>query len=247
MINAALTNGVGRITLNDPSVHNSLTRQAMNDIRSVLADWADADIRALVITGTGKSFCSGVSLGEVANEDWSNNPLTNLCDAVEEFHTPTICALNGGVYGGGAELALSCDFRIGVEGMKMFVPAAKIGVHYDPSGIGRYVQKLGAQTARRIFFLAETFDDQALRDIGFLDYLVAAAELPDFTNALAEKLAQAAPMAVQGMKRTVLEISRGTLDAKAAEQRIAACFASKDHIEGLAALSEKRAPKFKGC
>ncbi|PCJ75053.1 MAG: 3-hydroxybutyryl-CoA dehydratase [Rhodobacteraceae bacterium] len=246
MIDATLKNGVGRITLNNPKVHNSLTREAMGDIRAALEKWAASDIRVLVLTGTGKSFCSGVSLGDVGSGDWSNNPLTALCDAVENFHTPTICGLNGGVYGGGVELALSCDFRIGVTGMKMFVPAAKIGVHYDAAGIARYVQKLGPQTARRVFLLAERFEGQALLDIGFLDFLVEPDSLNEHVEALADTIDSAAPLAVQGMKRTILEISRGTLDADAATQRVAQCFASEDHHEGLAALSEKRAPVFKG-
>lgn len=246
MIESRLENGVGQITLNRPKVHNSLTREAMADIRSNLKQWTDSDIRVLVLTGTGKSFCSGVSLGDVADGDWSENPLTALCDALENFHTPTICALNGGVYGGGVELALSCDFRVGVTGMKMFVPAAKIGVHYDPSGIGRYVQKIGSQAARRVFLLAEKFDDQGLTDIGFLDYLVANDKLTEKTAELSGTITYVAPLAVQGMKRTILEISRGKLDSNATTQRIAACFASEDHREGLAALSEKRDPVFKG-
>lgn len=246
MIEAALENGIGRITLNNPEVHNALTREAMNTIRATLADWANSDIRVLVLTGTGKSFCSGVSLGDVGTGDWSNNPLTALCDTLENFHTPSICALNGGVYGGGAELALSCDFRIGVAGMKMFVPAAKIGVHYDAAGIGRYVQKLGPQIARRVFLLAEKFADQALLDIGFVDYLVPPDKLESRVRALTATINEAAPLAARGMKRTILEISRGTLDADAATQRTATCFASEDHREGLAALSENRNPVFKG-
>jgi len=246
VIETVLVNGVGRITLNNPKVHNALTREAMDDVRAILSDWATSDIRVLVLTGTGKSFCSGVALGDLGTEDWSNNPLTVLCDAVENFHTPTICALNGGVYGGGVELALSCDFRVGVTGMKMFVPAAKIGVHYDAAGIARYVQKLGSQTARRVFLLSNKFDDLALQDIGFLDYLAAPDDLSDRVDALADTINCAAPLAVQGMKRTILEISRGTLDAEAATQRVAKCFGSEDHREGLAALSEKRTPVFKG-
>ena len=247
MIEATLENGIGRITLNNPEVHNALTREAMNDIQTTLAEWASSDIRVLVLTGTGKSFCSGVSLGDVGAGDWSNNPLTALCDALENFHTPAICALNGGVYGGGVELALSCDFRVGIAGMKMFVPAINIGVHYDAAGIARYVQKLGSQATRRVFLLAEKFDDEGLLDIGFLDYLVAPDELSGRVETLTDTINGAAPLAVQGMKRTILEISRGTLDTAAAAQRTAKCFASDDHREGLAALSRKRKPRFKGC
>ena len=246
VIDAVLENGVGRITLNQPKVHNALTRKGMTKIRSVLNEWTDSDIRVLVLTGTGKSFCSGVSLDDVADGDWSDNPLTALCDAVENFHVPTICTLNGGVYGGGVELALSCDFRVGVTGMKMFVPAVKIGVHYDAVGIARFVQKIGPQATRRVFLLGEKFDDQGLVDIGFLDFLVPPDKLLTKTAALVNTINSAAPIAVQGMKRTILEISRETLDDKTAAKRSARCFASDDHREGLAALAENRDPVFKG-
>lgn len=244
MIEARVDNQIGWITLNRPESHNSLDLEAMASLRTVFTEWADQDIRAVVMTGTGKSFCSGVALDVVATTDWSNNPLTALCDTIENFHAPVVCAFNGGVYGGGVELAMSCDFRVGVRGMKMFVPAAQIGIHYDPAGIARTVQKLGAQMARRVFLLAERFDDQALKDCGFLDHLVEPDALQVTTDKLAETLAGWAPMAVRGMKRSILEISRGTLDSKAAAKRIAETLASDDHREGLAAMKEKRAPVF---
>ncbi len=246
MIEAILENRVGRITLNRPDVHNSLDRQAMRDIRKVLADWVSADICVLILTGTGKSFCSGVSLGDVGSGDWSDNPLTAVCDALENFHAPTICALNGGVYGGGTELAMACDFRIGVEDMKMFVPAGKIGVHYEPAGLARFIQKLGTQTTRRMFLLGEVSVGNELLENGFVDYMVAGTDLEARTDELASAIVDGAPLAVQGMKRTILEISQDALDLHEASDRVTECFASADHVEGLAALSEKRKPSFKG-
>ena len=246
MIRAEVQGAVGRITLERPEKHNALDQAAMRGMSRILEGWRGQDLRALVLTGTGRSFCSGAALGDVAGEDWGDNPLTALCNTLEEFPAPVICALNGGVYGGGVELALACDFRVGVTGMKMFVPPAKLGIHYDPAGIGRAVQRLGAQMARRVFLLAEKFDDRALLDSGFLDYLVEPEGLESKAAELAETVAGMAPMAVQGMKRTILEISRGKLDEAAAKERIAACFASADHVEGLAAMKEKRAPKFTG-
>ena len=245
MIEARVDNRIGWITLNRPESHNSLDLEAMASLRTVFNEWADQDVRAVVLTGTGKSFCSGVALDVVATTDWSNNPLTALCDTIENFQAPVICAFNGGAYGGGVELAMACDFRVGVRGMKMFVPAAQIGIHYDPVGIARTVQKLGAQMARRVFLLAERFDDTALKDCAFLDYLVEADELEAETKKLAQTLSGWAPMAVRGMKISILEISRGNLDSAAAAERIAESLASDDHREGLAAMKEKRSPIFR--
>lgn len=246
MIQAELQGHIGRITLNRPEAHNALTKAAMGEIVNVLASWQEADIRAVIITGEGRSFCSGASLEELGDGSWEDNPLTTLCNAVEAFNAPVIAALNGGVFGGGVELALACDFRIGVLGMKMFVPPAKLGIHYEAAGIGRAVERLGAQMARRVFLLAERFEDEALQTIGFLDDLVAPEALEKRAETMANDISALAPLAVQGMKLTILETSRGTLDKAAAKARVKACFASEDHAEGLAAMREKRPPSFTG-
>jgi enoyl-CoA hydratase/carnithine racemase len=247
MIETALHGPVARITLDRPEDHNALDPAAMADLTAVLADWSARDeLRALVLTGRGPSFCAGAALGDMAGTDWSDNPLTRLCDALEAFPTPTIAALNGGAYGGGVELALACDFRVGVSGMRAFVPPARLGIHYEPAGIARAIDRLGSQMARRMFLLAESFDAEALRAAGFLDYLVSPEELEPKASELAASIAALAPLAVRGMKRTIVELTRGSLDAAAARARIAAAFASADHAEGLAAQRDRRPPVFTG-
>ncbi|QDL90877.1 enoyl-CoA hydratase/isomerase family protein [Paroceanicella profunda] len=247
MIESVVEGPVARITLARPERHNALDREAMAALTAELDRLAALpELRALVLTGTGRSFCSGAALDGLA-ADWTRNPLTALCDRLEAFPRPTVCALNGGAYGGGVELALACDFRIGVEGMRLFVPPAKLGIHYEPAGISRALRVMGQQATRRLFLLAETFGDTALRDLGFLDHLVAPEALGPRVEALVEEIAALAPLAVSGMKRTITELATGTLDAEAARGRIAACFASADHAEGLAAMRDKRTPRFTGA
>lgn len=247
MIEARIEGPVGRIVLDRPEAHNALDRVAMESFLATLEGWAgEAALRAVVVTGSGRSFCAGASLGDVGGGGWADNPLTRLCDAIEAFPAPTVAALNGGAYGGGVEIALACDFRVGVTGMRAFAPPAKLGIHYEPAGIRRAIDRLGSQAARRMFLLAETFDAEALLAIGFLDHLVAPEALETKVAEMTATVAGLAPLAVTGMKRTIVELSRGTLDAEAARARIAACFASTDHAEGLAAQREKRAPRFEG-
>ncbi len=245
-LKCAQMDGIGRITLARPETHNALDQDAMRALTTTLNTWQNSGLRALILTGEGKSFCAGASLGDVAGSDWAENPLTTLCDTLETFPAPTVAALNGGVYGGGVEIALACDFRIGVRGMKAFVPPAKLGIHYEPAGIRRAMDRLGAQVTRRMFLLADTFSDEDLARVGFLDDLVAGEELGGAAETLATRIAGLAPLAVQGMKRTIVELSRGTLDEAAARERVVACFASEDHQEGLAAFREKREAVFKG-
>lgn len=246
MIRFHAENDVATLTLDRPERHNALELDDIAALRRALDQAAAANPRAMILTGKGRSFCAGVSLGDVGGEAWSENPLTALCDAIESLPFPTVAALNGGVYGGGAEIALSCDFRIGVRGMRCFVPPARLGIHYEPAGLARAMRVIGLQAARRMFLAADEFTDEDLLRIGFLDDLTAPEDLPAAAMARARRLADLAPLAVQGMKRTLGELSRGALDAQAAARRVARCWASEDLREGLAAMRDKRAPVFKG-
>jgi enoyl-CoA hydratase/carnithine racemase len=89
----------------------------------------------------------------------------------------TVAALEGNVYGGATDLALACDFRIGVEGMELRMPAAALGLHYYPSGMRRCVATLGLSAARRLFLTAEPLAATDLLALGYLDELVPAASL----------------------------------------------------------------------
>lgn len=247
MFDAAIEGRTARITLARPEAHNALDQGDMAELMALLEGWAERDeLGALVLTGRGRSFCAGVVLGEVSTADWRDSPVSRLCDAIERFPVPTVAALNGGVYGAGMEIALACDFRIGVEGMKAFAPPARLGVHYEPAGIRRTIDRLGSQAARRIFLLAETFEAPELLAMGFLDRLVAPKALEEETAAMTARLAGLAPLAVRGMKRTIVEIAHDRLNLADARERVAASFASADLREGLAAQRERRAPRFEG-
>jgi enoyl-CoA hydratase/carnithine racemase len=236
------------ITLDRPEMRNALEVADLRAFAEALGSvHARDDVRALVVTGTGdRAFSSGVALGDVGAQDWSDNPLTALCDGLEQFPLPTVCALNGGVWGGAAEIALACDFRIGVEGMVCAVPPARLGIHYEPAGIARAMRRIGGQAARRMFLSAESFDAAELLRIGFVDRLVAPHRFVAEIDALVERLAGLAPLAVHGMKRTIIELAEDRLDVAAARARVAEAWASADLREGLAAMAEKRPPRFFG-
>ncbi len=247
MIETRIEGAVGWITLNDPERHNALSRDAIADLISAFdALEAEPALRVLLLTGRGRSFCAGAALGDVAEEDWIDNPLTPLCARVAAARLPVIAALNGGVYGGGVELALAADLRIGVAGMKAFVPAAELGIHYPLEGLARAVAVLGLQTARRIFLFAERFDDRALERIGFLDVLTEPDVLMDVAAERAEAIAALAPKAVQGMKASLTDHISGTADTQTVRDRIADCFGSEDFGEAMQARKDKRAAVFKG-
>ncbi|TNE39924.1 MAG: enoyl-CoA hydratase/isomerase family protein [Alphaproteobacteria bacterium] len=242
-----IENSTLSVRLDRPEKHNMLDPALMFELRdALLAAAKDTSIRVMTLTGTGKSFCAGADLGKIGKYNFDENPFEQLTWEIENLPFPTICALNGGVYGGGTDLALSCDFRIGVTGMKTFIPPARLGIHYPPVGLNRAVARLGLGPAKRLFLACETLQAEEMKEIGFLDYLVAPEDLKEKTASLASNLTALAPLSVSGMKATLNEIARGEFDMARARERQARCLASDDFVEGKAAMTEKRPPAFTG-
>ena len=245
---------VATIRLNRPRHLNRIEPADLVALAALLAEVeADAGLRVLILTGTGRAFSAGYHLGDLATRPDAavtmGGPQLSFEDVatrLENLRVPVICRLNGGVYGGSTDLALACDFRIGVDSMEMFMPAARLGIHYYLSGMLRYTSRLGLNNAKRLFLTAEKLQAPELLAIGYLTQMVAAHALDAAVAALAERLAAMAPLAVQGMKRSLNEIAHGVFDAAACAERARASQQSEDVQEGLAAFREKRAPVFQG-
>ena len=236
------------IQFNRAKFHNRIEPADVSELWRLL-DRIDVEpeTRVVVITATGRSFSSGFHIGEIGRlDEASGYTLDQLIDRLERFRLPVICALNGGVYGGATDLALACDFRVGVAGMKMFMPASKLGLMYYRGGLERYVSRLGVDAAKRLFFLAETLDAEELLRIGFLTDLVAPHALMTRVAELADTLAVRAPLAVQGMKKALNDLARGNADGAAIDAAVAANRQTQDLSEGQRAWLEKRPPVFNG-
>lgn len=240
--------GVACLRLERPRHHNALGAADIRGIGECLEALAgDGTVRALLVTGSGdETFCSGASLRELASGEMSGELFSTLTSRLASLPLPTVCALNGNAWGGGGELALCCDVRIGVEGMRLRVPAARIGLCYPLEGLRRYVETLGLDTARRLLVAAEEFDTATLLATRFLHRAVPRETLESAARSRAEEMAALAPLAVRTMKQLLGNIARGQLDPVAAEQAIARCARSEDLREGLAAQRERRPPRFEG-
>jgi enoyl-CoA hydratase len=240
--------GVATITLARPAHLNRLHREDLLTLQQHLARLRDEpSARALVLTGEGRVFCAGFHLGQLEDAPGSDPRLfEHTVDALEALPLPTVARLNGSVYGGATDLALACDFRVGVQEMELRMPAARLGLHYYPSGLRRFVSRLGLGAAKRLFLLADTVPADELLALGYLDRCVPAATLDDAVRHLTQALAAHAPLAVRGMKASLDEIAGGRDDPAVLREREAACAASDDLREGLRAFAERRPPRFGG-
>ena len=210
------------IRLNRPK---HLNRLQADDLDALLRLFdrieSDPAIRVLVLTGTGRAFSAGYDLGSIteragsaSEQESAGSAFEIVVNRLEDLAIPTICRLNGGVYGGSTDLALACDFRIGVD------------------------------TAKKLFLTAEKINAAEMLRIGYLTAMVPAEALDQEVDKLAATLEGNAPAAMAGMKRTINEFARGTLDEEAADRRHRDSMRGVEIKEGIRAFSEKRPPKF---
>jgi enoyl-CoA hydratase len=239
------------IRLNRPKHLNRLQPDDLDELLK-LFDRIESDpaIRVLVLTGTGRAFSAGYDLGSIAEraasaqEQTAGSAFEIVANRLEDLAMPTICRINGGVYGGATDLALACDFRIGVDSCEMFMPAARLGLHYYKSGIRRYVSRLGVDNAKRLFLTAERIGAPEMLRIGYLTAMAPAEAFDEEVDRLAAVLAGNAPVAMRGMKCAINEFARGRLDEEAADRRARDSMRSAEIKEGIRAFAEKRPPKF---
>ena len=240
------------IRLNRPKHLNRLQSEDLDELMK-LFDRIEADpaVRVLVLTGTGRAFSAGYDLNSVADratsakeEQSAGSAFEVVVNRLEDLGVATICRLNGGVYGGSTDLALACDFRIGVDTAEMFMPAARLGLHYYKSGIERYVSRIGADNARKLFLTAQKISAPEMLRIGYLTAMVSMEYLDEEVDKLAAILAGNAPLAMRGMKRAINQFARGKLDEAAADLRHRESMRSDEIKEGIKAFAAKRPPRF---
>lgn len=242
-INGALA----RITLRRPRLANRLELADLRTLRAQLDEINKTPaVRVLLLAAQGKHFCSGFNIHAAPGVD-PGALFEALSDDWEAARPVTVAAIHGGIYGGATDLALACDFRLGTEACEMFVPAARLGLHFYRGGMQRYVTRLGLSWAKRVLLAGETLDADAMHGSGFLDRLLPdAAALDAAVDALLDQLLGMAPLALLGMKKHLNAIARMQLDEADLHADLARANASTDLAEGLAAWSEKRKPQFGG-
>ncbi|HYF59632.1 MAG TPA: enoyl-CoA hydratase/isomerase family protein [Burkholderiaceae bacterium] len=223
------------IRLCRPSQHNRIDPDDLPVVHAHLdAALAAPGVRALVFEGTGtRTFSSGYTLQAIASR-LEERAFEGLLDRVETLRLPTVAAIRGGVYGGATDLALCCDLRIGTTASRMFMPAVRFGLHYYPAGMRRYVERLGAAAASRLFLTAATIDADEMLRIGFLSQRVEPEALDGAVDAAVAAFSDAEPGALAAMKASLAELASGRADPAVLERRFLDSLASPALRERLA-------------
>lgn len=249
---------IGLLTLNRPDNRNSMTAELL-DAFSQVSERARVHptMRVLVVTGSGPCFSSGADFRAIVQrEDTERVSLTHERSfamyapflSLRKIEVPIIGALNGHAVGGGFGLALSCDMRVASETSRFGANFARLGLH-PGLGIGYLLPRLiGLPRASELLFTGRLIDGREGERLGLMNKAVPAEKVLGESLALAQEIAQSAPLAVRSMKRMMLAQLGWDVERAAMEEAMAqaSTLQTEDVKEGIAALLEKRAPRFHG-
>ena len=260
LIGIQTRNNICTLTLNRPEKKNSLSLEMVELLESILRKLAEEEsLRVVILRGAGdKAFCSGFDIGSLPTQSKQDadqrlkslDQVETLLQRLINFSYPVIAMMNGVAFGLGCELAMCCDIRIGAEDIRMGMPPARLGLVYPWAGLQRFIQNIGLQSTKEIFFTGRTYTGRRIKELGLVDYLVPGSELEEFTYSMAQEIAGNAPLALKGIKKVInLLVQSSRLDKTRATEAQAIfrdTLLSEDMQEGQAAFLEKRKPCFKG-
>lgn len=248
--------GVAVITLDRPEIHNAFDDRLIASLTEALEKiGTDDQLRAVLLTGRGKSFSAGADLNWMRRSaDYGEDDnlrdaraLAKLMTTLDRLPKPTVAKVNGAALGGGVGLVCCCDIVIAADHARFGTTEVKLGIM--PSVIGPYVARaIGARQARRIMLTGERFSAEEAFRIGLVHQVAEAEQLDQATEAMVAELSGSGPLAVKATKAllqdmTGLPISPEVIDETA--KRIAALRATPEAKEGLSAFLEKRSPNWR--
>jgi len=252
---------VAIVTLNRPERLNAITFSMLEALTTALTDAEQDDkVRAIVITGAGRGFCSGLDLKEAAAGQGIGGALSGQGGVrhlatreiptvvLHELDTPVICAINGVAAGYGLDLALGCDLRLMARGATLVPGFAKRAIIPESGGTWYLPRLVGWAKACEIGFLGDDLSAERSHELGLVNRVVPDdAVLPE-AIAWAEKIAANAPLAVKAMKRLYRHGLTEDFSSHTHHvlMQLLLLFRSQDFQEGIASFMERRSPTFEG-
>lgn len=242
---------VGIVTLNRPKVLNALNDEVMDRLgAALLALDADEAIGAIVIAGSARAFAAGADIAVMAewtySDVYNSNFVTRNWETIRQIRKPVIASVAGLAYGGGCELALSCDIIIAGRGAKFCLPEIKLGLLPGAGGTQRLPRAIGKAKAMDMCLSARTLDAEEADRYGLVSRVVDDERLREETMTLAARVASFSAPALMAAKECVNRAYESTLSEGVLFERreMHARFATADAHEGIQAFMEKRNPAF---
>lgn len=257
----AKENQTALITLNRPAKLNAYSELMVHEIIAALADARDDDnVRAVIITGAGRGFCSG---GNISSDfqfptRYRGHAMESMLEMRENMHQlvtflrrfdkPTIAAINGPAVAGGLTLALCCDFRIAAQSARLGDTSLKFALIPDEGGAYLFPLYMGLPNALKMSLFSEVYPAEQAKQLGLVSEVVPDDQLMSTARQWADKLAAGPPIAIRVAKRMMYKQQTMSLENALEDAAMAVMITnySDDVKEGTAAFHEKRPPRFQG-
>lgn len=256
LVHLEANNGIAVVTIDNPPM-NVLSAQVTNELGEVFAQIAeDQNIIAVVLTGTGnRAFMAGADIKEfpswleMSKEEIKSMNLEShkVFNFIDDLPKPTIAMLNGITFGGGCELALTCDIRIAEEHAQLGLPEVKLGLFPGGGGTQRLPRLVGQAKAKELMFLGDPLTAEEALQIGLVNKVVPKGEGMEAALAMAKKIAGYSLQALSRIKKAVNDgVDTSFEEGIEIEANLFSdIFATEDVREGVSAFIEKRSPSFK--
>ena len=245
------------LTLTRPEARNALSAEMCNAIVDGLAEIEGRDgARVVLLQGAGSVFCSGADFAAVSGPGGIDflPAFERMLEALGRSRLPVVAAIQGAALGGGLQLATACDFRIAVEDAKIGIPSSRLGIVVNYENVRRLVLLAGIAVAKEVLMTGRVYAGREAEEAGLITRAVPEVSLYDDARQLCERLAANAPLSVQGAKRSIEVVTDDLSDARRRDPAAVAevdrlvmqAYESADLVEGIAAMTEKRPPRFEG-
>jgi enoyl-CoA hydratase/carnithine racemase len=247
---------IGTITLNRPAHRNAFTLEMLEECSRILLEWQkDPEIRVIVLTGAGESFCAGgdvkkmgqpTSIVQKKSDLWLR--MQSVPKALASMDKPVIAMINGDAVGGGLDLALMCDIRVASDRARFSEAYVRLGLVPGDGGAFFLARLIGLGRALELLLTGEFFDAAEAARLGVVNHAVPHEELASRTYAIAERIASNPPLSVQATKRLTYQSFQNNMIAslELASSQAVIMMNTEDHKEAVDAFRNKRKPHYKG-
>ena len=256
MIKFEVNNQIARLTFDHDEKRNSLSFAMLEKIYEALDSIDNDVVRVLIISANpgSKVWSAGFNIDELPLPGQDplpfNHPLETLLRKLQNVKCPIIAQIEGTVWGGACELAITCDILIGTPKTSFAITPAKIGVPYNTSGIMRIMNSVTINIAKEMFFTAKPIKADRAYNLGILNNIVEVEELESFVNNMAESICLNSPLSIRVIKEQIQIISKSNPisinDSERIDQVRSVAYNSQDYLEGKKAFEEHRKPIFTG-
>jgi len=256
LVQASVKNNIGTITLNDPKTLNSLSGVLIEDLLRALDGFRDEGVRVVILRALpgSKTWSAGHNVGELPKHARDpltySDPLRVAIRVIQEYPSPVLAMIEGGVWGGACELIMACDIVIAAQTATFAITPARLGVPYNIGGVQNMIGSVPMAVVKEMLFRAKPISAQRAYEVGIANYVVPADQLETKSLELAEDMLANSPLVITLLKEEThvlahaLALSAETFERiQSVRRRI---YDSEDYQEGIRSFFEKRKPVFHG-